>query len=73
LKLKTQFLLDQAEANDKALQIKLARWKEKAELVLEPGEKPPPGYEAKRYKYYSTVIDPTVKASLIMVMLLASS
>jgi hypothetical protein len=45
-------VLDQAEANDKALQIKLARWKEKAKLVLEPGVEPPPGWEAKNYTYY---------------------
>jgi hypothetical protein len=52
LKLETQFVLDQAKADDKALQAQLAECKEKGELVLEPGEKTPPGYEAKNRKYY---------------------
>lgn len=51
LKLETQFVLDQAEADNKALQAKLAEWKERGALVLEPGEEAPPGYKAKNRKY----------------------
>jgi hypothetical protein len=52
LKLETQYVLDLAEADDKALQAQLAEWKEEGALILEPGEKTPPGYEAKDRKYY---------------------
>lgn len=51
LKRETQFVLDQAEADGKALQTKLAEWKENEALVLEPGEEAPPGYKAKNREY----------------------
>jgi hypothetical protein len=52
LKLETQYVLDLAEADDKARQAQLAEWKEEGALVLEPGEEAPPGYEAKERKYH---------------------
>jgi hypothetical protein len=52
LVLETPYVLDLAEADDKALQAQLAEWKEEGALVLEPGEEAPPGYEAKDRKYY---------------------
>jgi hypothetical protein len=52
LKLETQFLLDQAEADNKTLQGKLVEWKQKGDFVLEPGEEPPLGYEATNDKHH---------------------
>jgi hypothetical protein len=52
LGLETRYVLDLAEADDKARQVQLAEWKEKGALVLEPGEEAPPGYEANDRKYY---------------------